>query len=38
MADERSAQRYERTNERAAAQQTAHWRETREAAARAASD
>ena len=38
QADERSAKRYERTNERAAAQQTAHWRATREAAARAASD
>ncbi len=37
-ADERSAKRYEQTNERAAAQQTAHWRETREAAARAVSD
>jgi putative membrane protein len=38
MADERSAKRYELTNEGAAARQVAHWRETREAAARAASD
>jgi putative membrane protein len=35
--DEREARRYDRINEAAAAQQLAHWRATRDAAARAAS-